>query len=122
MRQTELAVVGETRQTSLADRELIERCPTAHQAALLQIQLSGLTDESICDELGIDKGHFSRMRTGSAHFPTRKLGALQELCGNAALAQWLARQAGFELRPVNQMRERIDALEAELAALRQGAA
>lgn len=118
MRQQKLAVMGETRKTSLADRELIERCPTAHQAALLQIQLSGLTDESVCDSLGIDKGHFSRMRTGTAHFPTRKLGALQDLCGNAALAQWLARAAGYELKPMNAMRERIEALEAELANLK----
>lgn len=120
-RQHEMRVMGEARRPALANQELVKRCPTAHQAVLLQIQLSGLTDESICDDLGMDKGHFSRCRTGSAHFPTAKLGRLQELCGNTALAQWLAAQAGMELKQVDHMRERIDALEAELQALKGAA-
>lgn len=119
--QRTMPLAGEARRPALVDRALIGRCPNAHQAVLLQIQLSGLTDEAICDELGMDKGHFSRCRTASAHFPTAKLGRLQELCGNTALAQWLAAQAGMELREVDQMRARIDALEAELTKLKGAA-
>jgi len=119
--QRTMPLVGEARRPALADKALIERLPDAHQAVLLQIQLSGLTDETVCDALGMDKGHFSRCRTGSAHFPTRKLGDLQDLCGNTALAQYLAHRAGCELRLVDALRERIDKLEAELQALRGAA-
>lgn len=120
-RQTEMPVHGATRSPAFVDRALIQKCPNAHQAVLLQIQLSGLTDESICDDLRMDRGHFSRCRTATAHFPTAKLGRLQELCGNTALAQWLAMQAGCELRLIDAMRDRIDKLEAELQALKGAA-
>lgn len=121
MRQTELAVIGETRKPSLADRDLITRCPDSHQAVLLQIQLSGLTDEYVCDALGMDKGHFSRCRTGTAHFPTRKLGELQDLTGNTALAQFLAHRAGFDLRKVDALKDEVRRLRERLEAL-EGAA
>lgn len=119
--QREIPVLSEARSVDLVEPRLIEACPTAHQALLLQIQLSGLTDETVCDQLGIDKGHFSRIRSGTAHFPTRKLSDLQRLCGNAALAQWLARDAGFELRAVDRQAERIRLLEAEIQRMRAGA-
>lgn len=119
--QRTMPLAGEARRPVLADRALIERLPDAHQAVLLQIQLSGLTDEYVCDVLRMDKGHFSRCRTATAHFPTRKLALLQDVCGNTALAQYLAHRAGYDLKERDAMRERIESLEAELAKLKGAA-
>jgi len=115
--QMEMRVFGEAGGVELIDTDLIRRLPDPHQALLVQINRSGRTDESICHELDIDPGHFSRMRSRKAHFNTAKLADLQSICRNAALAQYLAYQAGYSLIARDQLRERAERAEARLRAL-----
>ena len=64
---------------------------------MLCIQLSRMSHEAVCDQLGIDKGHFSRMLSGRANFSVRKINTLARVCGNVALLQWMANDLGYEL-------------------------
>jgi predicted XRE-type DNA-binding protein len=61
------------------------------------IHLSRMKHYDIAEQLGIDRGHWTRMMQGQAHFPTRKLGQLMKVCGNYAPMQFLARESGFQL-------------------------
>lgn len=57
------------------------------------------------------------MMQGQAHFPTNKLTALMERCGNYAPMQWLAAATGFELYE-DPKQKRLQELEREIAQLR----
>ena len=109
------------REPQEVDMALIRMCKKELDALNLQINLSGYTDEFVCSQLRIDKGQFSRIRSGKAHFPTNKLVYLAHLCGNCAFQQylnWQLNKATVAYEPTPQ--ERIAELEAELAQARQG--
>lgn len=114
MQQREMPVLGEPRKMSDAPLDLLKTCDDELDAIRLCIQLSRFTHEFIGKELSIDKGHFSRIMSGTAGFPTTKRLALMRLCGNRAPLQYEAMQAGCEL--VESKELRILQLEAELAA------
>lgn len=88
-------------------QQLLDLCNSPLDALMLCIQLSRMSHEAVCDQLGIDKGHFSRMLSGRANFSIRKLNTLMRVCGNLAPLQWMARRMGFRLVPLaEQQRER----------------
>lgn len=95
--QQALALMGVARRPVLTEQWLIDRLPDAHEALLCQYRQSGMTEQAVGDALGLDKGHQSRVLNGGAHFPTRKLRALQDVTGSVAMAQWLADRAGYRL-------------------------
>jgi hypothetical protein len=104
------------------DMALIRMCNSAIEALKLQINLSGYTHEFIGSQLQIDKGHMSRIMSGTAHFPLNKLIPLAYLTGNIAFQQYQNYQlkrstVPYEMTP----EERIAELEAELAEARQNA-
>ena len=72
----------------------------------LCIAESGLEDKEIYLTLGIDAGHFSKIRKGEAHFPTNKLNDLCDLCGNEAALQWWANSRGYALVMIKSEAER----------------
>ena len=76
------------REPVFIDLALIRMCRDELDAVNLCIDLSRLADEVLCERLGIDKGHFSRIRKGRAHFPTKKRIELMWLCGNWAPIQY----------------------------------
>ena len=119
--QREIACLAALESPTLpAPNELIAAKDNLAQAVALAIQLSRLADETIAARLHIDKGHFSRIMRGSAHFPIRKLPALMELTGSLAPLQWLAERMGYLLTP-KPAQTRIAELEAEIAQLRKAA-
>lgn len=120
MRQREMPMLGETRRPVLAPWELVRACRDEMAAIHLCVQLSGFTDETVAERLHIDKGHWSRIMRGRAHFPSRKQRALMELCGNYAPVQYLAWACGFDLHERSQD-ARIRELENELLRLRGAA-
>lgn len=103
-----------------APNELIKKCRHGLDAIRLCIQLSGHTHEFLCEELTIDKGHFSRIMQGKAWFPDTKRIELMSLCGNRAPAQFDALMTGCELKELSQ-EVRIRELEEQLAALKAAA-
>ena len=120
MRQREMPLLGEARRPKLAPWELVKACKHELAAVHLCIQLSGFTDEVVAERLGIDKGHMSRIMRGRAHFPSRKITALMDLCGNYAPLQYLSWACGFDLQERSKD-VRIRELEAELERVRGAA-
>jgi hypothetical protein len=73
---------------------LVMQQKTLLGAVNLCITQSGLEDKEIYLALEIDSGHFSNIRKGNGHFPTNKLNALCDLCGNEAPLIWWAHSRG----------------------------
>ena len=98
-----------------APTELVKKCRHGLDAIRLCVQLSGHTHEYLAEQLGIDKGHWSRIMQGKAWFPDTKRIDLMSLCGNRAPAQFDALMTGCELVEMSK-EARIRELEAQLAA------
>jgi hypothetical protein len=100
--------------------EFIKACKSELDALNLCMNLSGFADEVIRDHLGIDKGHFSRIRKGRGNFPPNKRVAVMNFCGNVAPVQYEAWKVGRDL--VERSKDvRIRELQAELEQLRAAA-
>lgn len=116
MQQREMTIVGAVRKPQLAPAELIAQCRNRMDAIRLCVQLSGLSNNYLCERLGIDPGHWTRIMQGRAHFPDALSVDLMTVCGNYAPMQYEALATGFKL--VERPDERIATLERELAELR----
>jgi hypothetical protein len=121
-KQGEMPWLGETKKPSLVEPFLVESCKDELMALNRCIDLSSLTDEYLSGALGIDKGHWSRIRKGRAHFPARKRLKLMELAGNLLPLQYEAWRMGFDLDVIDPNKRRIRELERELAKERARAA
>ena len=76
--------------------------------------------KEIREALGIDKGHFSRLRKGRGNFPSNKRLDLMALCGNRAPAQFEAYGLNCDL--VDKAKDaQIRELEQQLVALKRAA-
>lgn len=118
--QREMPFLAELPAPKDIDSQLIRACQNELDAVNLCIDLSRMADEVICERLGIDKGHFSRIRKGRAHFPTSKRLALMYLCGNRAPIQYEAMRLNCDL--VDRSKDQvIRELEAQLAELKRAA-
>ena len=114
--QREMRMLGETRKPDYVEMKLLGQCETLLQAIHLCIHLSRFPHYVIAEKLGVDRGHWTRMMQGQAHFPTNKIASLMQLCGNYAPLQWLAKATGQEIA-IDQRELRKQQLRAELAEL-----
>lgn len=118
--QRQLAFLTEARKAVDVPIDFIKACKDELAALNLCMNLSNLSDETIREELGIDKGHFSRMRKGRGNFPANKRLHLMAICGNRAPVQFEAMHLNCDL--VEKSKEaRIRELEAELELVRRAA-
>lgn len=118
--QRQLVFLTEARKAVDVPVEFVKACKDELAALNLCINLSNLSDEVIREELGIDKGHFSRMRKGRGNFPANKRLHLMAICGNRAPVQFEALHLNCDL--VEKSKEaRIRELEAELELVRRAA-
>lgn len=118
-RQLPGMAVAAVRAPRKVDEALVRSCSTLLDAVLLCIQLSRRKHYDLATALGIDKGHWSRILQGQAHFPTNKLRALQYQCENWAPLQYQNWEAGFEMYE-NPAAKRRDELLRELAMIDGG--
>ena len=118
--QRQLAFLTEARKAVDVPLEFVKACKDELAALNLCINLSNLSDETIREELGIDKGHFSRMRKGRGNFPANKRLHLMAICGNRAPVQFEALHLNCDL--VEKSKDsQIRELEQQLAQLRMAA-
>lgn len=118
--QRQLVFLTEARKAVDVPIDFIKACKDELAALNLCMNLSNLSDETIREELGIDKGHFSRMRKGRGNFPANKRLHLMAICGNRAPVQFEALHLNCDL--VEKSKEaRIRELEAELEMHRRAA-
>lgn len=100
---------------------------TSGAAISLACHASGLEDKEIYLSLGIDAGHFSRIKKGEAGFPADKLRDFCNLIGNTIYPEWLAYQVGCQLvmvkteaeRRADEAEARAKNAEAQVAMLKQ---
>ena len=108
--------LAQSKQPSMVADALLTSCKHRLDAIRLCVQLSSLSNEVIAESLVIDKGHFSRIMQGKAHFPDSKSIDLMFLCGNFAPMQFEAMACGFQLYK-DPKEQRKAELIAELAEL-----
>lgn len=117
LHQAELALARGAAVAALSI-DVVRRQKSAAAALSLACSASGLDDKEIYLSLGIDPGHFSRMKKGEAGFPPDKLNELCELVGNTIYVEWIAYQVGCTLVMVKSEAERrAEAAEAKSAQL-----
>lgn len=114
--QREMTFLSEASKPVMVEPALLQHCKNRLDAIRLCVQLSNLSNEVIAEQLGIDKGHFSRIMQGKAHFPDAKSIDLMMLCGNYAPMQFEAMKFGFILQ-LDTKEARKAKLIAELEAL-----
>ena len=101
-RQGEMALLGDVNERDLeVDWALIAKCNDEQDALLLCVHLSRLSNEEIARQLGIDKGHWTRIMQGRGNLPARKRTQLMSICGNIAPIQYEAMRFGRQLRQHN---------------------
>lgn len=102
-------------------QHLIWAQKSASSAISMACQASGLEDKEIYLSLGIDAGHWSRIRKGEAHFPVEKMGEFCRVVENRVLPEWVAYQVGCGLvmlkseARANDLAERLKYAEKLLA-------
>lgn len=99
---------------------LVHAQQSAASAFSLAVQASGLDDKEIYLSLGIDAGHFSRIKKGEAGFPPDKMRDFCALVGNIIYPEWIAYQVGCGLVMLKTEAERrADEAEKALAKERE---
>lgn len=108
MSQLELLEKSRRSEPGDVSDDVIIRLPNMLAAIKLCVQVSGFEDKQVCDALSLDAAQWSRIKAGTANFPTNKLGDLMDYCGNEIPLRWSALVRGYELK------RRLSAIEAEL--------
>lgn len=103
--QSELALARAPEQQHVA-LPTVWKQRTAAAAFALACNVSGLEDKEIYVSLGIDAGHFARMKKGEAGFPPDKLAEFCVLVGNRVYVEWQAHQVGCGLVMLKSEAER----------------
>jgi plasmid maintenance system antidote protein VapI len=115
--QRELPVQSSvTIRTTHVPEELIRSQPDFLAAVNLCIQLSGLTNQTIAERLGLHDATLSRITHGRSNLPLKKLVKLMDICGNRAPVQYLAWRTGLQLVDDAKAKRKAE-LEAELRSL-----
>lgn len=108
-------VVG--KKPKMVDWAIIAKCKDERAAIVLCVNLSNLAHDEIGRQLGIDKGHFSRIMNCRGHFPTHKRSQLMALCENLAPVQFEAMKFGLQMFE-NQLDREERELEEQLAQVK----
>lgn len=101
---------------------LIETCNSFGDALSLCIQYSRLSYEAISNRSGINPPTISKMLKGSAGIKRKQLETIQRICGNYAIAQFFARDAGCHLvrttddEELQELKKRIAIIEGKRVA------
>lgn len=97
--------------------EDVARQPSLSGALALAASAAGLDlEKEVHIPLGIDAGHWTRMRTGTAGIQWKQLSAICDLTGNDAPVLWMLYQRGYDL---HSLRKRESDIERENRELRE---
>lgn len=104
-------LLGNVNRNLEVDWALIAKCNDEQDALLLCVHLSRLSNEEIARQLGIDKGHWTRIMQGRGNLPARKRTQLMSICGNIAPIQYEAMRFGRQLKQADIEREEKELLD-----------
>lgn len=98
MEQVKLGLAVHSRRNgdSIATEDILRR-DTMTKAIIFSFDVAGLPDNTVCAELEIDAATYSKIKSGTRHFPPDKLIQAMELAGNDIPLRWLAHKRGFGL-------------------------
>ena len=121
---TQRELILKVNQKDVSD-EVITKCHSYKEALKLCKQVSGLTDDQLCQELDIDPAQWSRIWSSKANFPDDKTIQFMTLCGNLVPIRWEAMQFGHGIHRLKsdlemQVEERdrkIAELESEIQSV-----
>jgi hypothetical protein len=96
----------------LPDPEVYAACKTMSEAIKQAQAISGLKDKELCGngpgDIVHDCARWSRIKSGTYHFPQDKLVNFNWRVGNLVVVAWLADQHGYALRPKgNELQEQL---------------
>ena len=119
-KQEIMKFISELPKPVMVDNTLIENCKDGRASIVLCMNLSRVkySNTYLAALLGIDKGHFTRILSGDAHFPTNKREELMLLCGNYAPLQYEAMVLGLSVMKMTDKQKEIIKTENYLKQLR----
>ena len=118
--QREMPWIQAVQEPELVDPALVKRCKKFSEAVALSIHLSGYSQETIAERIGISPAQFSRLKNRRRGVSDDVMDNLARATGNYVVSQYIAQRDGFILvRPAKS--ERIKELEAEIERLRGAA-
>ena len=88
--QREMPLVSPVNPPCFLPWEYVESCEDELEALLLTWNMRRVrsTERDMCATLGVDAGHWTRIKQGAAHFPLNKRNAFMDYCGNHGLLQY----------------------------------
>ena len=96
--------------------EIVFRLRTFEDALKVCKEISGLTDQQICQEIDMDPAQWSRIWSRKANFPHNKLVTFMEICKNLVPLRWMNHRFGMEAKPTKTLLElEVEMLKKELA-------
>jgi plasmid maintenance system antidote protein VapI len=106
-------------EVSTVDEGQIKACKSFKDALRLCMRLSRVkrTQADLAFQAGINVCQFSKILHSDFHLPGDSIAAIEKLCGNTAMTQWLALQHGATLH-IKTDAEKLDDCQAELAAFK----
>ena len=115
----QLPLLGpETHKPQTVSLDVIAAQPDQVSANRLCFQVSGKEDKQVYMALDIDKGQWSRIMDGTAHFPPNLYQQFMTICGNEIPLIYLALKRGYGLVQLRDAKDRrIAELEKEKAEL-----
>lgn len=103
----------------------IMRRPTFLRAIHLAQEITGLEDKEIYTSIDVDASHWTRIKSGAAHFPCdERLIQFMDVVNNDVPLIWLCETRGFDSNSLRKhyssdAERRVAELEEENAALRR---
>ena len=103
-------------EVSTVDEGQIKACKSFKDALRLCMKLSRVkrTQSDLASQAGINVCQFSKIIRADFHLPGDSIAAIEKLCGNTAMTQWLALQHGATIH-IKTCEEKLAECEARLA-------
>jgi hypothetical protein len=87
--------------------EVVRKQPNMSAAINLSLSAAGLEPKEAYMPLDVDKGVWSRIMSGQAHFPHEKFTTLEDITGNDIPLRWLALRKNREVKPMKSALEEM---------------
>jgi len=106
-------------EVSTVDEAQLKACKSFKDSLRLCMKLSRVkrTQSDLASQAGINVCQFSKILHSDFHLPGDSIAAIEKLCGNTAMTQWLALQHGATLH-IKTAEEKLADCQAELAAFK----
>lgn len=121
--QVALPILMEVPRPRRIDHALIESCTDYGHAIRLCLKnrVRRIREGEIAEYLGFSAPHFTKVKNGQGYLTTDQELVLQHLCSNWAISQYAEMRKSQLAEMIETPAEKIQRLEAELAAFRKSA-